>query len=61
MVFELKLLAAYGTIVVDNALFHGDPYSNEGHTGEGGRKIGEFNKMVKQDTVVHQVLLSIHV
>ncbi|XP_048737360.1 O-methyltransferase MdmC-like isoform X2 [Ostrea edulis] len=59
MIFQHKLLAPNGTIIVDNALYFGDPYSNEGYKGESGQNIKHFNEMVKQDTLVHQVLLPI--
>ncbi|XP_061166356.1 O-methyltransferase MdmC-like [Saccostrea echinata] len=58
MIFEYGLLAKNGTILVDNALFFGDPYSNEDYMGR-DHGIGQFNEMVKQDDRVHQVLLPI--
>ncbi|XP_062577355.1 O-methyltransferase MdmC-like [Saccostrea cucullata] len=58
LIFEYGLLAESGTILVDNSLFFGDPYSNEDYMGR-GHGTGQFNEMVKQDEKVHQVLLPI--
>lgn len=55
MIWDLGLLAPKGTILVDNVLFHGDPYSKEGRTGEIGQSIINFNEMVRKDDRVHKV------
>ena len=55
MIFELGLLAPKGTILVDNALFFGDPYTKERFTGKVGDGITQFNEVVKDDNTVHKV------
>ena len=55
MIFELGLLAPKGTILVDNALFFGDPYTTERFTGKVGDGITQFNEVVKDDNTVHKV------
>nr|XP_022334265.1 uncharacterized protein LOC111131157 [Crassostrea virginica]XP_022334266.1 uncharacterized protein LOC111131157 [Crassostrea virginica] len=59
MIFELGLLAPKGTILVDNALFFGDPYTKERFMGEIGDGVTQFNEVVKDDNTVHKVMLPI--
>lgn len=56
MIWDLGLLAPNGTIVVDNVLFFGDPYTKEGFMGKLGEGVTKFNEMVRQDGSVHKVL-----
>nr|XP_034327014.1 O-methyltransferase MdmC-like [Crassostrea gigas] len=58
-IWDLGLLAPKGTILVDNVLFHGDPYSKEGRTGEIGQSIINFNEMVRKDDRVHKIMVPI--
>ena len=55
MIFELGLLAPKGTILVDNALFFGDPYTKERFMGEITDGVTQFNEVVKDDNTVHKV------
>lgn len=59
MIWDLELLAPKGTILVDNVLFHGDPYSKEGFKGEAGESIIIFNEMVRKDDRVHKIMVPI--
>lgn len=56
MIWELGLLAPKGMILVDNALFFGDPYTKEGYMGKAGEGITSFNDIVREDGNVHKVL-----
>lgn len=56
MIWELGLLAPKGMILVDNALFFGDPYTKEGYMGKAGEGITSFNNIVREDGNVHKVL-----
>lgn len=58
MIWDLGLLAPNGTILVDNVLFFGDPYSKEGRMGKMGESIINFNEMVRKDGQVHKVMVS---
>ena len=54
--FELNLLAPGGTLVVDNALGHGYPYSHENPSNRtSGPAIEKFNEMVRAETDIHRV------
>lgn len=55
MIFDLGLLAPRGTILVDNALFFGDPYTKEGFLGDMGEGVARLNDVVRQDESVHKV------
>ncbi|KAK3084299.1 hypothetical protein FSP39_011259 [Pinctada imbricata] len=60
LIFELDLLSPGGTIIVDNALMGGYPYSHENpNKSEVGPAIEKFNNMVKSKTDIHRVLLPI--
>lgn len=59
MIWDLGLLAPNGTIVVDNVLFFGDPYTKEGFMGERGEGVTKFNEMVRQDGSVHKIMVPI--
>ncbi|XP_046567486.1 caffeoyl-CoA O-methyltransferase-like [Haliotis rubra] len=50
---DLGLLAEGGTLMVDNSLFHGFPYTQPGST------VDLFNKAVMDDDRVEQILLPI--
>lgn len=56
MIWDLGLLAPNGTIVVDNVLFFGDPYTKEGFMAKLGEGVTNFNELVRQDDSVHKVL-----
>lgn len=56
MIWDLGLLAPNGTIVVDNVLFFGDPYTKEGFMGKLGEGVTNFNELIRQDESVHKVL-----
>lgn len=53
-IFEKDLLASEGTIIVDNVLKSGDPYSGEKYDSNSDA-IVEFNDMVLHDKNVHKV------
>lgn len=53
-IFEKDLLASEGTIIVDNVLKSGDPYSGEKYESNWDA-IVEFNDMVLHDKNVHKV------
>ncbi|XP_034325583.2 O-methyltransferase MdmC [Magallana gigas] len=59
MIWELGLLAPKGMILVDNALFFGDPYTKEGYMGKAGEGITNFNDIVRKDGNVHKILVPI--
>uniref|UniRef100_A0A8W8I2D9 Caffeoyl-CoA O-methyltransferase n=1 Tax=Magallana gigas TaxID=29159 RepID=A0A8W8I2D9_MAGGI len=59
MIWDLGLFAPKGTILVDNVLCYGDPYSKEGRTGEIGQSIINFNEMVRKDDRVHMIMVPI--
>lgn len=59
MIWDLGLLAPNGTILVDNVLFFGDPYSKEGRMGKMGESIINFNEMVRKDGQVHKIMVPI--
>lgn len=60
MIWELGLLAPKGIILVDNALFFGDPYTKEGYMAKAGEGVSSFNDIVRQDENVHKVLFSLY-
>uniref|UniRef100_A0A8W8I2F9 Caffeoyl-CoA O-methyltransferase n=1 Tax=Magallana gigas TaxID=29159 RepID=A0A8W8I2F9_MAGGI len=57
-IFEKDLLASEGTIIVDNVLKDGDPYSGEEYESNSGA-ISEFNEMVLRDKNVHKVMIPV--
>ncbi|XP_052701410.1 probable caffeoyl-CoA O-methyltransferase 1 [Crassostrea angulata] len=57
-IFEKDLLASEGTIIVDNVLKDGDPYSGEEYESNSGA-ILEFNEMVLRDKNVHKVMIPV--
>uniref|UniRef100_K1QCN2 Uncharacterized protein n=1 Tax=Magallana gigas TaxID=29159 RepID=K1QCN2_MAGGI len=52
-----NLEAPKGMILVDNALFFGDPYTKEGYMGKAGEGITSFNDIVREDGNVHKMRL----
>lgn len=59
MIWDLGLLAPNGTILVDNVLFFGDPYTKEGFFGKLGESVTNFNELVRQDETVHKIMVPI--
>nr|XP_034326324.1 uncharacterized protein LOC117689409 isoform X1 [Crassostrea gigas] len=57
-IFEKDLLASEGTIIVDNVLRGGDPYSGEKYASDSDA-IVEFNDMVLRDKNVHKVMIPV--
>uniref|UniRef100_A0A8W8I1B8 Uncharacterized protein n=1 Tax=Magallana gigas TaxID=29159 RepID=A0A8W8I1B8_MAGGI len=57
-IFEKDLLAPEGTIIVDNVLKSGDPYSGEKYESNSDA-IVEFNDMVLRDKNVHKVMIPV--
>lgn len=57
-IFEKDLLATGGTIIVDNVLKSGDPYSGEKYESN-SEAISEFNEMVLRDKNVHKVMIPV--
>lgn len=57
-IFEKDLLASEGTIIVDNVLKSGDPYSGEKYESNSDA-IVEFNDMVLRDKNVHKVMIPV--
>ncbi|XP_062577346.1 probable caffeoyl-CoA O-methyltransferase 1 [Saccostrea cucullata] len=57
-IFEKDLLASGGTLIVDNVLKSGDPYSGEKYESNSWA-ISEFNEVVLQDDRVHKVMLPV--
>jgi caffeoyl-CoA O-methyltransferase len=56
---DTSLLALTGFICVDNTLLQGQPYLTEDKQTENGKAIAEFNRVVKNDPRVEQVLLPV--
>lgn len=54
-----SLLAPDGFICVDNTLLQGQPYLPESERTKNGEAIAEFNRVVKNDPRVEQVLLPV--
>ncbi len=53
------LLAPHGFICVDNTLLQGQPYLHPDERSQNGEAIAEFNRAVKNDPRVEQVLLPV--
>lgn len=56
---DTSLLAPTGFICVDNTLLQGQPYLPEDKQTKNGKAIAEFNRVVKNDPRVEQVLLPV--
>lgn len=59
MLIDSSLLAAHGFICVDNTLLQGQPYLPEEERSPNGEAIAQFNRIVKNDPRVEQVLLPV--
>jgi caffeoyl-CoA O-methyltransferase len=59
MLLETSLLATHGFICVDNTLLQGQPYLPQNERTQNGEAIAEFNRCVKNDPRVEQVLLPV--
>ncbi len=57
LLIESNLLAANGSICVDNTLFQGQVYLSETERTANGEAIAQFNRTVAEDPRVEQVLL----
>lgn len=56
---ETNLLAENGFICVDNTLLQGQPYLSADKQTKNGQAIAEFNRVVKNDPRVEQVMLPV--
>jgi caffeoyl-CoA O-methyltransferase len=56
---DSNLLAPHGFICVDNTLLQGQPYLSGDKRSQNGEAIAQFNRLVKDDPRVEQVLLPV--
>lgn len=56
---DSHLLAPHGFICVDNTLLQGQPYLSGDKRSQNGEAIAQFNRLVKDDPRVEQVLLPV--
>lgn len=59
LLIDSSLLAPHGFICVDNTLLQGQPYLTEKERSSNGEAIAQFNRIVKNDPRVEQVLLPV--
>jgi caffeoyl-CoA O-methyltransferase len=59
LLLDSSLLAPHGFICVDNTLLQGQPYLPQSERTQNGEAIAEFNRVVKNDSRVEQVLLPV--